>query len=102
MLRCKFVVQLIQAKCFAGAIAPEYRFEISTSRQTRGRRVSFKRIGSTVPDSQSSVSRSTTAEINLGRMLFAFLKGGPVLAPSLYSDLTNSIATPGTAIRRVG
>lgn len=101
MLRSKFAVQLIQAKPFASAVPPEYQFEFSTSRQTRGCRVSLSRIGWTKPHSLTSVSRSAADEIHSGRALSAFLKGGPVAALSLYSDPTNSTTTPGTAIRRV-
>jgi hypothetical protein len=101
MLRSKFALQLTHAKRLAVAVPPEYLFEFSTSRQTRGCRVSLSRIGWTKPHSRTSVSRSAAAEINSGRALFAFLKGGPAAALSLYSDPTNSITTPGTAIRRV-
>lgn len=102
MLRFKIAVQLTQAKRFAGVVPPEYRFEFSTSRQTRGCRVSLSRIGWTKPHSRTSVSRSAAAEINSGRALFAFLKDGPVPVLSFYIDPTNPITAPGTAIRRVG
>ncbi len=102
MLRCKFAVQLTQGKRFAGAVPPLHGFEFCTSRQTRGCIVFLRRIGWTVPYSRTSVRRSAAAEINSGRMLFAFLKRGPVAALALYRDPTNSITTPGTAIRRVG
>lgn len=101
MLRSKFAVQLTQAKRFAGVVSREYGFEFSTSRQTRGCRGSFRRIGMTVLRSRTSVSRSAAAEIISGRVLFAFLKDGPVPLLGLYSDRTNSITAPGTAIRRV-
>lgn len=101
MLRSKFAVQLIQAKRFAGAVAYEYGFALSASRQTGGCRASFIRIRWTAPDCRTSDSRSAAAEIISGRVLFAFLKGGSVPPLSFYSDPTNSITTPGTAIRRV-
>jgi len=102
MLRCKFTVQLIQGKRFAGAVQPEYQFEFSTSRQARGCRVFLSRIGWTKPHSRTSVSRNAAAEINSERALSAFQKDGPVPVFGLYSDPTNPITTPGTAIRRVG
>ena len=102
MLRCKFAVQLTQGKRFAGAVPPLHGLEFSSSRQTGRCRVSFRRIGWTGPDSWTSFARSAAAEISSGRALYAFLKGGPVAALSLYSDPTNTITTPGTAIRRVG
>jgi hypothetical protein len=101
MLRFKIAVQLTQAKRFAGVVPSEYRFEFGTSRQTGGCRVSFRRIGRTGPDSWIYFARSAAAEMNSGRALFAFLKVGPVAALSLYSDPSNSITTPGTAIWRV-
>lgn len=101
MLRCKFAVQLTQGKRFAGAVPPLHGLEFSSSRQTGRCRVSFRRIGRTGPDSWTSFARSAAAEINSGRALFAFLKGGLVPVLGLYSDPINSITTPGTAIRRV-
>lgn len=102
MLRSKFAVQLTQAKRFAGVVSHEYGFEFSTLCQTRGCRVSLSRIGWTKPHSRTSVSRSAAAEINSGRALSAFLKGGPVAALSLYGERTNPITKLGAAIRRVG
>lgn len=102
MLRSKFAVQLTQGKRFAGAVPPLHGFKFSTTHQTGRCRVSFRRIGWTVPYSRTFVDRSAAAEIISGKVLFAFLKGGSVPALGLYSDSTNPIATPGTATRRVG
>ena len=101
MLRCKFAVQLTQGKRFAGAVEPLHGLEFSTSHQTGRCRVSFRHIGWTVPSIRTLVDRSAAAEIISGKVLFAFLKDGPVPVLELYSDPTNSITTPGTAIRRV-
>lgn len=101
MLRSEFAVQQIQAKRFAGVVPPEYRFEFSTSRQTRGCNVSFGRVGWIVPHSRSSVSCSAAAEIISGKVLFAFLKGGPVPGLGLYSNPANPINAPGATTRRV-
>lgn len=98
----RIAVQLTQTKRFAGTVWPQYGLELSTSRQTRECRVSFRHIGCTVPYSRTFVDRSAAAEIISERVLYAFMKGGPVPTLSLYSDQTNPITTPGTVIRRVG